>query len=178
MEKKNQGTKLFVTFATSLFLCLEAHAASTKDLQVQGSPAVTETDADTIRRIPDAVVELFRQKGGNILFVSSPLEHRYGSFDYKVYGLYYQPAHRIYIRNGAAFGDTLAHELGHFLYCETYPSWPAEAREILRIYGGEDPNEFFAQAYSAYCVFGTSGLSEVDAAITAANMTAEKLSRQ
>ena len=176
MERKNQGTKLFVTFATSLFLCLEAHAASTKDLRVQGSPTITEADADAIERIPDAVVELFRRKGGSILFVSSPLERRCGA-DFKVYGLYCQHSQRIYIRNGAEFGGVLAHELGHFLYCETYPSWPADAKVAIDRYGGNDPNEFFAQAYSAFCVCGTSGVPEVDVAIRAVNLTAEMLSK-
>lgn len=173
MENK---TKLFMAFAASLFLCLEANAATVDSLQVQGSPTITETDISTIMRIPDAVVELFHRKGGHILFVSSPLEKRCGA-DSKVYGLYYYHTKRIYIRNGAEFGGILAHELGHFLYCETYPSWPADAREAIRRYGGDDPGEFFAQAYSAFCTYGTSGLPEADAAAAAANYAAERLFR-
>lgn len=175
MLKEKQRTKLLIVLAAIFFLHLDARAAAVEDIPVQGTPVITEKDAAAIERIPGAVVDLFKQKGGHILFVSSPLEKRYGSFDFKVYGLYYQPTHRIYIRNGAEFGGVLAHELGHFLYCDTYPSWPQKSRGTICKYGGDDPNEYFAQAYSSYCAYGSSGSPDIDSVIEAVNLTAEKL---
>lgn len=152
--------RLIFACAVSLFLCINAHAA----VQIEGNPTITETDAVTIKNIPDAVTDLFHQKGGHILYVSAPLEHRYEDFGYTVYGLYYAPTHRIYIRKGAEVGGIVAHELGHFLWCETRPSWAADVRARFT-----DPEEF-AETYCDYCRFGGT-----DAAIESIHTTAEKL---
>lgn len=156
--------RLFTAFAVSLFLCLNSYGATVEAVQIIGSPTITETDVRTISRIPDSVISLFHAKGGHILYVSAPLEHRYEDFGYTVYGLYHPATHRIYIRNGAEVGGIVAHELAHFLWCETRPSWSADVRERFT-----DPEEF-AEAYCNYCRFGGA-----DAAINSIHMTVEKL---
>lgn len=163
--------KIFVILIASLLLCPKARAATVESVRIEGSPAITEQDVLTVGRIPDGVLDLFHRKGGRVLYVSSPLESRCGA-DYTVYGLYCLPSQKIYIRSGAETGGILAHELGHFLWHETRPSWPARAREAA----GSD--EDFAQAYSLYCRSGTTGRADLDAAIETINQTAEKLSRR
>lgn len=163
--------RVIAILIASLLLCPETWAATAKSLQIQGSHVITEADALTIGRIPDSVIDLFHQKGGRVLYVSSPLERRCGA-DYKVYGMYCPGSRKIYIRSGAELGGTVAHELGHFLWCETRPSWPAEVRAAVT-----DPEEF-AQAYSLYCRCSTTGRPDLDAAIETINQTAEKLSRR
>ena len=159
--------RLFLALAASLFLCLNSYAATVDSVQIIGSPVITEADVCTLARIPDSVVELFHQKGGRIFFVSAPLEHRYADYDVTVYGLYYEPTHRIYIRNGSEVGYVLAHEMGHFLFHETRPSWAADIRERFT------DTEEFAEVYATYCVCGTA-----DAAINSIHMTVEKLSER
>ena len=159
--------RFFLALAASLFLCLNSYAATVDSVQIIGSPVITEADVCTLARIPDSVVELFHQKGGRIFFVSAPLEHRYADYDVTVYGLYYEPTHRIYIRNGSEVGYVLAHELGHFLFHETRPSWAADIRERFT------DTEEFAGVYATYCVYGTA-----DAAINSIHMTVEKLSER
>ena len=159
--------RLLLVLVTSLFVCVNAYGATVDSLQIIGSPNITETDICTVSRIPDAVIDLFHAKGGHILFVSSPLEYRYGAFTPTVYGLYHESSHRIYIRNGSEVGYVLAHELGHFLFHETRPSWSADVRAML------NDSEEFAEIYALYCVYGTSG--DMDAAIHSIHMTAEKL---
>lgn len=156
--------RLFTAFAVSLFLCLNSYGATVESVKIIGSPTITETDVRTISSIPDSVIDLFHAKGGHILYVSAPLEHRYEDFGYTVYGLYHIPTHRIYIRNGAEVGGIVAHELGHFLWHETRPSWSADARATFT-----DPEEF-AQIYCNYCRFGGT-----NAAINSIHMTVEKL---
>lgn len=159
--------RFFLALAASLFLCLNSYAATVDSVQIIGSPVITEADVCTLARIPDSVVELFHQKGGRIFFVSAPLEHRYADYDVTVYGLYYEPTHRIYIRNGSEVGYVLAHEMGHFLFHETRPSWSADVRAML------NDSEAFAEIYALYCVYGTAG--DMDAAIHSIHLTAEKL---
>ena len=158
--------RVIAILIASLLLCPEAWAATVESLQIQGSPVVTEADVLTVGRIPDSVIDLFHQKGGRVLYVSSPLERRCG-VDYKVYGMYCPGSRKIYIRSGAELGGTVAHELGHFLWCETRPSWPADIRETF-----PDPEEF-AETYCNYCRFGGA-----DAAINSIHMTVEKLSER
>ena len=159
--------RFFLALAASLFLCLNSYAATVDSVQIIGSPVITEADVCTLARIPDSVVELFHQKGGRIFFVSAPLEHRYADYDVTVYGLYYEPTHRIYIRNGSEVGYVLAHELGHFLFHETRPSWAADIRERFT------DTEEFAEVYATYCVYGTG-----DADINSIHMTVENLSER
>ena len=159
--------RLLLVLVTSLFVCVNAYGATVDSLQIIGSPNITETDICTVSRIPDPVIDLFHAKGGHILFVSSPLEYRYGAFTPTVYGLYHESSHRIYIRNGSEVGYVLAHELGHFLFHETRPSWAADIRERFT------DTEEFAEVYATYCVYGTA-----DAAINSIHMTVEKLSER
>ena len=163
--------KIFVIMIASLLLCPEARAATIEAARIEGSPVVTEQDVLTVGRIPDGVLDLFHRKGGRVLYVSSPLETRCGA-DYTVYGLYCPGSQKIYIRSGAETGGILAHELGHFLWHETRPSWPAEVRVAVT-----DPEEF-AEAYSLCCRSGTTGRADLDAAIETINQTAEKLLRR
>lgn len=159
--------RFFFVLAASLFLCLNSYGATVDSVQIIGSPTITEADAATIKNIPDSVIDLFHQKGGHIIFVSAPLEHRYEDFGYTVYGLYHAPTHRIYIRNGAEVGGIVAHELAHFLWCETRPSWAADVRERFT-----DPEEF-AESYCLFCRFGGA-----DSTINSIHMTVEKLSER
>ena len=159
--------RFFLAFAASLFLCLNSYGATVEAVQIEGRPNITEADAATIKYIPDSVIDLFHQKGGHIIFVSAPLERRYDVFNFKVYGLYYEPTHRIYIRNGSDVGCVLAHEIGHFLFHETRPSWSADIRAMFT------DTEEFAEIYCNYCRFGGT-----NAAINSIHMTVEKLSER
>lgn len=165
--------KLFFIVIFSIFISTKTYAATVESLQIEGNPTITETDVYVISHIPDTVVTLFHQKGGHIAYVSARLEQRYEVFDYKVYGLYDTSKHKIYIRSGAEVGGIVAHELAHFLYHETYPSWTSDIKALVDSYGIEK----FAEAYCLYCRCNTTGLPDMDNTIDSIHKTAEKLSK-
>lgn len=102
--------------------------------------------------IPDSVMELCHQKGGEVVVVDHSLDAlaRQSGHNLKnVRGLYFWYSKRIYIRHGDDDERILAHELGHFLWHETRPSWSAEDRAFFT------DDEVFARAYEEHYVFST-----------------------
>lgn len=102
--------------------------------------------------IPDPVMTLYQQKGGEVIVTDTGLDGlaRQSGHNLKnVRGLYFWYSKRIYIRHGDDDERILAHELGHFLWHETRPSWSAEDRAFFT------DDEVFARAYEEHYVFST-----------------------
>ena len=102
--------------------------------------------------IPDSVMELYHQKGGEVVVVDHSLDGiaRQSGHDLTdVRGLYYWRSKKIYIRHGEDDERILAHEIGHFLFHETRPSWSAEDRAFFT------DDEVFARAYEEHYTFST-----------------------
>ena len=99
-----------------------------------------------------SVMELYYQKGGEVIVVDHSLDGlaRQGGHDLTdVRGLYFWYSKKIYIRHGEDDERILAHELGHFLFHETRPSWSAEDRAFFT------DDEVFARAYEEHYAFST-----------------------
>lgn len=114
--------------------------------------AFTLTVLLTGAAIPDSVMQLYEQKGGEVITVDYSLDGlaRQSGHNLKnVRGLYFWYSKRIYIRHGEDDERVLAHELGHFLFHETRPSWSAEDRAFFM------DDEVFARAYEEHYVFST-----------------------
>lgn len=102
--------------------------------------------------IPDSVMDLYYQKGGEVVVVDHSLDgmaRQSGHNLTGVRGLYFWYSKRIYIRHGEDDDRILAHELGHFLWHETRPSWSAEDRAFFA------DDEVFARAYEEHYAFST-----------------------
>lgn len=114
--------------------------------------AFTLTVLLTGAAIPDSVMQLYEQKGGEVITVDYSLDGlaRQSGHNLKnVRGLYFWYSKRIYIRHGDDDERILAHELGHFLFHETRPSWSAEDRAFFT------DDEVFARAYEEHYTFST-----------------------
>lgn len=175
--------KRFLCVLIAIFaLTITSYGAAIDSLDIHGDFCLSGTDLQIINRIPESVVSLYHIKGGEIYFVQSPLEQRYGYCDSTVLGLYYFKSKRIYVRNFATsesnYGAVLAHELGHFLFHDTFPSWPKWVQNTVLSFGNEDPDESFACFYHTYCTFGTTGIPEVDSAICEIHAVADRLYRR
>ena len=174
--------QLICILIAALIYSANVYAVDVESLDIQGSFSFSETDLQTINRIPESVVSLYHAKGGKISFVPSPLEQKYQYCDSTILGLYSYPSNRIYIRNfigtSVNYGTVLAHELGHFLFHETFPSWSKQTQEAVLSVGGSDPDESFACLYHSYCAYGTSFNSEIDTAIHEIHIATDKLYRR
>ena len=129
-------------------------AVTLKDMPVSGLEHVDDVEGvdAIIKDIPESVMELYRQKGGKITIVPYRLDRmaqRYGVYETGVTGLYIFKGCRIYVSSGdsVTVGYCLAHEIGHFLYNETRPSWSEKAK--LRF----TDDETFARMYGAHYTF-------------------------
>lgn len=117
--------------------------------------------------IPDSVMQLYEQKGGEVIVTDYSLDglvRQTGNNLTGVRGLYFWYSKKIYIRHGEDDERVLAHELGHFLWHETRPSWSAEDRAFFA------DDEVFARAYEEHYVFST-----VSPAIDRIEAVAERL---
>lgn len=105
-----------------------------------------------IMSIPDSVMTLYHQKGGEVIVTDYSIDglaKQSGHNLKNVRGLYFWYSKKIYIRHGEDDERILAHELGHFLFHETRPSWSAEDRAFFT------DDEVFARAYEEHYVFST-----------------------
>lgn len=148
----------------SALLSMTVHGATLASLPVTGADRVQDPWAvdDIIAGIPDDVITLYRQKGGRIYIVNYRLDsmaRRYGMYVDYVYGLYVYRSCNIYVyrETDRQCGAVLAHELGHFLFHETRPSWPADVRARYQ------DDEAFAELYSAHHTFHCLSPDDIDA---------------
>lgn len=102
--------------------------------------------------IPEPVIRLYSQKGGEVIVMDRSIDElaRRGGHDLSdVRGLYFWHSKKIYIRHGEDDERILAHEIGHFLFHETRPSWSAEDQAFFT------DDEVFARAYEEHYTFST-----------------------
>ena len=170
--------KLMIILAI-LCLCFPSHAATMEDIRAEGTCTLEEWSLIVIDRIPVEVVRLHQLKGGRVTFIEGPLEKKFDYFTPTVLGLYHFRSKHIYVRvwhdTDKGYGHTLAHEYGHFLYHETYTSWPAWVKECIGRYCQGDIDENFAESYAQYCTSGSLWASDLTAAMEEINRTAGRL---
>ena len=170
--------KLIIILAI-LCLCFPSHAATMDDIRAEGKYTLEEWSLATIGRIPVQVVKLHQLKGGRVTFVEGPLEKKFDYYEPTILGLYHFRSKHIYVRVwhdvDRGYGRILAHEYGHFLYHETYASWPSWVKECIRNYCPEDSDESFAETYAKYCSYGSLWASDLTAAVEEINRTADRL---
>lgn len=138
----------------SALLTVPAYGASLSDFPVIGAERMDST-ADTDRilsSIPDGVAVLYREKGGTVYIVDYSLDSRAkrcGVSGPGVVGLYFWTTCDIWLTAQGDWrtGYAMAHELGHFLFHETRPSWTAEAKARW------PDDEDFAKTYATHCAF-------------------------
>lgn len=116
------------------------------ELPITGTVKDAEAVNDYLAWFPSSVALLYRQRGGRIVMIPcerlDSIARRYGDYSECVHGLYVLRSKKIYLANTFDTPVVTAHELGHFLYEETRPSWSAADR--ARWTDSED----FAQHYS------------------------------
>lgn len=165
----------FAFIFTFVFLMLcpaPAYSATLESLEASGVENVVK-DKDVIdsyiASLPQGVVDLYNARGGEIVFlrpeaflpaqgliISNTSDHPGGP----LVGLYYHESKKIKIRpsEGAyTTANTISHEIGHFLFQETYPSWPQETKDTVQKYWDNadqlsygNADEYFAVNYALF----------------------------
>lgn len=137
--------KILLTLALML-MPLTSYGMTVDDLPITG----TIPDHDGVNQylafFPSSVALLYTQRGGRITVIPTQridtIARRYDSYDSGVTGLYVYRSRHIYLATTEDIAVDLAHELGHFLYQETRPTWSAEERQRWT------DTEEFARRYS------------------------------
>lgn len=138
----------------ALFICLvplRSYAMTLDELPITGTEHITDIDAfnAVLAPVPSAVAVLYAQKGGRITIVPTAnldgIARRYDIFTQNVNGLYVYKSKRIYIAKGDSLdmAFVVRHELGHYLWRDTRPSWSQDARNRFT------DDEEFATYYAA-----------------------------
>lgn len=180
-------TKLFnsiiLSIMFSILLCNTVFAFSVTDLDIHIDDTVTEETKTMINNsldlLPDHVLEYFDKVGGEIYLVDAPLYVRYPEIRIpsNAVGLYFPFDNKIAIRVDVeglrndyddTYNKTIVHEMGHFLYSNTYPYLSTENQTIANDnyeywskYSSDCYNmhETFAELYSWY-IFDMMNLDE------------------
>ena len=134
-----------------MLIPLRSYAMTIDDLPITGVEHITDIDAfnAVLAPVPSAVAVLYAQRGGRITTVPianiDSIARRYDNYTQNVNGLYVYKSKRIYIAKGESLdmAFVLRHELGHFLWRDTRPSWSAAARNRFT------DDEEFATFYAA-----------------------------
>lgn len=138
--------KILLTLYFSIFITICSYGMTLNELPIIGSIPNTDIVNIYLSYYPSSVATLYRQKGGKIIIIPCKridnIAKRYDCYTKNVEGLYVFKSKKIYLANTDNIAVNLAHELGHFLFEETRPSWSKDMK--LRWTDSED----FAQHYS------------------------------
>lgn len=127
------GRRFLILVLCILLAPLNSYGMTLDDLPIMGT--VTDTDAvnQYLAFFPSSVALLYSQRGGRVVVIPckriDSIARRYGCYDSGVVGLYVFQSRKIYLADTEDIAVNLAHELGHFLYEETRPSWSQADRE-------------------------------------------------
>ncbi len=95
------------------------------------SPEEKQRMDDVLFEIPSEILNYHNRTGARVTFMGGEIDRYCDDTDESVAGLYYHDDHNIYVRRDPFEGETLAHELGHFVYYRSLPYWTDVDRSYL-----------------------------------------------
>ena len=125
--------RLWLNLFLFLLIPLNVYGMTVDELPITGTIQDREAVNEYLAYYPSSVALLYTQRGGRVVVIPcqriDSTARRYGCYDSGVVGLYVFQSRKIYLADTEDMAVHLAHELGHFLYEETRPSWSQADKE-------------------------------------------------